>query len=241
MIIQIYEIQTPQEAERCIEMGVDHMGSVLLNEANWQQPDLKEAIRVSDGAQAKNSIIPLFQDRDTVYRLLDYYRPDFIHFCETLTDDRGHARDLNPFISLQLNIRETFPEVEIIRSIPVPRKGWASPFPTLDIARKMESVSDLFLTDTWLGREPVEGFIGITGRTCDWDMAKELVHNSTIPVILAGGLSPGNVYDALIEVCPAGADSCTQTNKGDRSGNPIRFQKDFNKVKGFVDAVRRAS
>ena len=32
MIIQIYEIQTPSEAERCIELGVDHIGSVILSE-----------------------------------------------------------------------------------------------------------------------------------------------------------------------------------------------------------------
>jgi phosphoribosylanthranilate isomerase len=56
---------------------------------------------------------------------------------------------------------------------------------------------------------------------------------------LAGGLSPENVYDALIEVRPAGADSCTKTNKEDKKGNPIRFKKDFDKIKRFVEEVRR--
>ena len=30
MLIQIYEIQTPREAEALVAMGVDHIGSVLL-------------------------------------------------------------------------------------------------------------------------------------------------------------------------------------------------------------------
>jgi phosphoribosylanthranilate isomerase len=239
MIVQIYEIQTPQEAERCIELGVDHVGSVIPNESEWQQPVLKDTIGVSDGTRVKNSIIPLFQEIETLCRVLDYYRPDFIHFCESLTDKRGHEIDLDYFIDLQLKIKEQFPQVSIIRSIPIPVKGSASQFPSLGIAGRLEPVSDFFLTDTWLGGEPVEGFIGITGQTCDSNMARELVLQSGVPVILAGGLSPENVYDALIEVRPAGADSCTKTNKEDKKGNPIRFKKDFDKIKRFVEEVRR--
>ena len=86
MIVQIYEIQTPKEAEKCLEAGVDHIGSVLLSQAEWKQPQIRETIRVSEGTPVKNSIIALFQDMNTLCMLLDYYGPDFIHFCESLTD-----------------------------------------------------------------------------------------------------------------------------------------------------------
>ncbi|MCP4666974.1 MAG: hypothetical protein GY849_11475, partial [Deltaproteobacteria bacterium] len=75
MIVQIYEIQTPQEAEQCIELGVDHLGSVLLSQEAWRQPSLRDVMRLSEGTDADSSLIPLFQDRDTVYHALDYYRP----------------------------------------------------------------------------------------------------------------------------------------------------------------------
>lgn len=240
MIVQIYEIQTPAEAERCIDAGVDHLGSVLLSESEWQQPILKETLRVSQGTPVKNSLISLFQDMDTLYRALDYYRPDYIHFCESLTDNHGREMDLNRYIDLQSMIKERSPDLGIMRSIPIPVGASAQEYPTLKIAERMEPVSDLFLTDTWLKQQPVEGFIGITGRVCDWKRARELVLQSKIPVILAGGLSPENVYGALMEVGPAGADSCTQTNKRDKDGNRIRFEKDFARVKRFVQEVRRA-
>lgn len=240
MIVQIYEIQTPEEAERCIEAGVDHVGSVLLSEAEWRQPALKETLRASHGIPVKNSLISLSRDVDTVFKILDYYRPDLIHFCESLTDSQGREIALDRYVEVQLRIKERFPEVGIIRSIPVPVKHSNPEFPTLKIAKKLEPVSDLFLTDTWLEKEPVEGFIGITGRICDWKRARELVLQSKTPVILAGGLSPENVYEALMEVGPAGADSCTQTNKRDEEGKPIRFKKDFERVKRFVEEVRRA-
>jgi phosphoribosylanthranilate isomerase len=240
MIVQIYEIQTPGEAEQCIEAGVDHVGSVLLSEMPWRQPVLKETFSVSRGTDAKNSLISLSQEVDTLYRVLDYYQPDYIHFCENLTDNHGGEMDMDKYVDLQMRLRERFPEVAIIRSIPVPVKDAAPEYPTLKIAERMETVSDIFLTDTWLEQAPVEGFIGITGRRCDWNRARELVLQSKIPVILAGGLSPDNVYEGLMEVGPAGADSCTQTNQRDKKGNPIRFEKDFERVKKFVQEVRRA-
>jgi phosphoribosylanthranilate isomerase len=94
--------------------------------------------------------------------------------------------------------------------------------------------------DTSLGTEPVEGFIGITGRTGDWTVARQLVEASAVPVILAGGLSPENVYEAVMAVTPFGVDSCTRTNALDSSGRPVRFKKDLKRVKAFVQEVRRA-
>ncbi len=240
MIVQIYEIQSPEEAEKCIELGVNHVGSVLLPDAQWRQPALKETLKVSDGTPVRSSLISLFQEVDILYRVLDYYRPDFIHFCESLTDRHGVTMDLDRYLDLQAEIRDRNLEVGIIRSIPIPIGGSNPDFPTLKIAKRLEAVSDLFLTDTWMQNEPVKGFIGITGRTCDWKRAKELVVQSKIPVILAGGLSPENVYEALLEVSPAGADSCTETNQRDEKGKSIRFKKDFGRVKRFVQEVRRA-
>jgi phosphoribosylanthranilate isomerase len=240
MIAQIYEIQTPDEAGQCIDLGVDRIGSVILSEDAWKQPLIKEVIRLSDGTKATNSLILLMHEKDVLFRAMDYYRPHYVHFCESLTYGSGQSKDLTAFIRLQEAFREKFPEIGIIRSIPVPASGTQGSFPFLKIARDMAPVSDLFLIDTWIEKEPVAGYIGITGRTADWDMARELVLNSPVPVLLAGGLSPENVYDALLTVFPAGADSCTHTNRRDSTGKPIRFRKDFNRVQFFVREAHRA-
>jgi len=240
MIVQIYEIQTPNDAEKCIQLGVDHIGSVLLAQDEWRVQALKEVFLSTKGTDAKNSLIPLFNDMDTLCRSLDYYQPHFVHFCDSLTDNNGIEIEPEKFIRLQSTLKQEFPGVGIIRSIPIPLNGTSLHFPTLKIARELEPVSDIFLTDTWLGMEPVKGYIGITGKTADWEMARELVLQSKIPIILAGGLSTENVYNALIKVSPAGADSCTRTNRVDQEGKPIRFEKDFIKVEEFVKEIRRA-
>ncbi|MGD9107434.1 MAG: hypothetical protein PVJ87_11410, partial [Desulfobacterales bacterium] len=118
----------------------------------------------------------------------------------------------------------------------------------IELARCFEPLSDYFLTDTlileksgsFFEHQPVKGFVGITGRTCDWNVAAKLVLSSRIPVILAGGITPDNVFGGILRVRPAGVDSCTGTNAVDSEGDSIRFKKDFDKVKRFVDEVRRA-
>ena len=84
------------------------------------------------------------------------------------------------------------------------------------------------------------GYVGITGEVCDWDLAAALVGASRIPVILAGGISAENVYDAIGRVKPAGIDSCMQTNARDSRGKPIRFRKDIDRVRRLLEEVRRA-
>ncbi len=89
-------------------------------------------------------------------------------------------------------------------------------------------------------QQPVAGYVGITGEVCDWDIAGAIITASPIPVILAGGISGENVFDAITTMKPAGVDSCTKTNAVDGQGRPIRFRKDMKKVRRLVEEARRA-
>jgi phosphoribosylanthranilate isomerase len=247
-IVQIYEVQTPVEAEQLIDLDVDHIGSVILSEENWQQPTVKETIQTIRSSTAKSSLIPLYHQPDTVLRTLDYYQPDIVHFCEALVGYE-HLRDFcDQLIKLQATVKSHFPHIKVMRSIPIQQTGGAEALETLAFARRFEPTSDFFLTDTFLSKasggdqnsQPVEGFVGITGKVCNWKTARTLVAFSNVPVILAGGISPQNAVDGIQQVHPAGVDSCTLTNAHDKNGRPIRFKKDLAKVKQLVEAVRGA-
>lgn len=245
VIIQIYEIQDRDEAEALMELGVDHIGSVLTSPDFSRNDPLGETLGLVSEFRKKSSLIPLFTDTDMISSALDCYRPDIVHFCEVLTGNGSETGRAAAFERQEI-IRDRFPEIAIMRSVPIAREGLAEHVPTLEIARMFESVSDFFLTDTLVVQDtaaietaqPVSGFVGITGKTCDWGMASELVKSSGIPVILAGGISPDNVMDGIERVNPAGVDSCTLTNAEDSEGRPIRFKKDLKKVKQMVNAVR---
>ena len=240
MIIQIYEIQEPKSAEKCVEIGIDHIGSVLLSEYDWKKDLIKDVMNVVSNSDLKTSIIPLFNNPDTISRSIDYYHPNIIHLCETLTDPEGYIdlKALSKAVSSQYLIKNRFPEFSIMRSIPIPKPGITGHFEPNIIASEFEEISNFFLTDTWLVNEP--GFIGITGEQSDIDLACKLIASSKVPVILAGGLSPENVYDAVIKTSPFGVDSCTLTNMVDNKGKPLRFCKNFEKVISFKNEAKRA-
>ncbi|MGD2013762.1 MAG: hypothetical protein PVH37_02180 [Desulfobacterales bacterium] len=248
IIVQIYEIQDPFEAEKLVEIGVDQIGSVIASETEWKVPGVKDTIRQVHSAAAKSSLIPLFNSLESVLYTLDYYQPDIVHFCESLVGEKDIWDCCRRLIQLQKEVKLRFPQIGIMRSIPIVQSGKHTWNATFDVSRWFEPVSDFFLTDTLLASapgiddasQPVPGFVGITGQQCDWETAAKLVMSCRIPVILAGGISPDNVAEGIRRVRPAGVDSCTRTNALDKNGVPIRFQKDLQQVRRLVSAVREA-
>ena len=71
------------------------------------------------------------------------------------------------------------------------------------------------------------------GTSNDWEVSAAFVEASPRPVFLDGGLTPGNVRDAMAQVQPFGVDLCT----GVRTDGRL----DPGKLTEFVAAVRNAS
>lgn len=78
----------------------------------------------------------------------------------------------------------------------------------------------------------VDGQLGGTGHTAPWNLLAN--HRPPVPLILAGGLTPENVAEAIRVVRPFGVDVASGVESA-----PGR--KDADKVRRFIDAVRSAS
>lgn len=112
--------------------------------------------------------------------------------------------------------------------------------PALKALRLKDRGSFLSLAE-FQGRANVRGFVidafseqayGGTGRTADWTLAAEAARAA--PVLLAGGLTPLNVAEAIERVRPYGVDvsSGVEAQPG---------KKDPAKVKAFIEAARLVS
>ena len=84
---------------------------------------------------------------------------------------------------------------------------------------------ECFLLDTFSAAAP-----GGTGESFDWSIAIE-VRERGFPVLLAGGLTPNNVSEAVRRVRPWGVDVCS----GVESAPAV---KDHHKMRAFVQAAR---
>jgi phosphoribosylanthranilate isomerase len=81
--------------------------------------------------------------------------------------------------------------------------------------------------DTRTGRK------GATGLTHDWSISARIVTAASVPVILAGGLNPDNVAEAIRKVQPHGVDA--HTGLEDKNGT-----RSFDKIKAFAKAALEA-
>jgi phosphoribosylanthranilate isomerase len=95
-----------------------------------------------------------------------------------------------------------------------------------DVARAEAMPGDYVLVDA-----KVEGALGGTGHSLDWELVVALAKARRL--VLAGGLNPENVAQAVSRVRPF----CVDVASGVESAPGV---KDLVRVRAFVDAARRA-
>lgn len=72
------------------------------------------------------------------------------------------------------------------------------------------------------------------GVTHDWNISAEIARKSRLPVILAGGLNPENVIEAISKVKPFGVDVASGVEIEGKPG-----VKDLSKVQAFIERARK--
>ncbi len=123
------------------------------------------------------------------------------------------------------------PDIYVIKSLVISKNNVSD---LRKIISETEKFVDAFITDTY---DPETGASGATGKTHDWNISRQFVEVSSKPVILAGGLNPQNVYEAIKFVKPAGVDVHTgiegEDGRKDRkllTEFIIQAQKAFNEI-----------
>jgi phosphoribosylanthranilate isomerase len=216
MIVQIYEVQTPEEAVALARLGVDHIGVLVGNGAFPRElsAERTSAIFAALPARAKRVALSLSPDPAEIARVVEHTRPDIIHI--------GAAVELFSIRDTQA-LKAAFPNVRVMRAIPIIDEA------SIECANDYRGIADFLLLDS---HEPGDRQIGGLGRTHDWSISRRIVNAVGVPVILAGGLDADNVAAAIAAVRPAGVDSKTKTDRADCDG------KDLDKVRRFVTAAK---
>jgi len=127
-----------------------------------------------------------------------------------------------PFDDLQ-RLRTALPGVKLVQVIHV--LGEAS----VEEAVRVAPLVDMILLDS--GKPNAElRTLGGTGDTHDWDLSRRIRREIGIPMLLAGGLEPDNVAEAIHTVQPFGVDLCSRIRDADGRLVP-------DKLEAFMDAV----
>jgi phosphoribosylanthranilate isomerase len=219
MLVQIYEVRTPEEAVALARLGVDHVG-VLVGNGSFPRElpaSRAAAIFAAIPSCAKRVALSLCPDEAGIAVVIAETRPDIIHI--------GAAVELFSAAKAQV-LKTAFPDVLIMRSIPVLDQG------SIELARAYCGIADFLLLDS---HDPGDRQIGGLGRAHDWRISRRIVEEVKVPAILAGGLDADNVASAISVVRPAGVDCKTKTDRADGAG------KNLEKVRRFVIAAKLTS
>lgn len=220
--VQIYTMQSVEEALGVASLGVDHLGITPSSIGLPGEIDYEIAREIVEGVGKTAVCVALTvqSNPDAIVKMVQAVQPDILHLCPLentfLPDD-------------VLKLRDRLPDLPIMQAISV-----AGP-EALEVALSYQQVADYLILDTQAA--DIAG-IGASGMTHDWNISRSIVQELKIPAILAGGLSPDNVGEAIKFVQPWAVDSLTYTNQYLPEGG---FQKDIDKVRKFVEAAKGSS
>ncbi|MBU4129002.1 phosphoribosylanthranilate isomerase [bacterium] len=222
--IKICGITNIEDALKAVELGVDALGFVFYEKSPRKitKEKAKEIIDkiqmpVSPGILGKAGTITNNQDTITKQRVVKVGV-----FVDELEEKVNEIASYCNFDILQFHGDETpdyckkFPQ-KIIKAFRIKDKESLANIPKYEV--------DYYLLDAYSKAMP-----GGTGRTFNWDLAREAKKFGK-PIILSGGLNPENIVEAIERVSPFGVDvsSGVELSPG---------KKDHKRLKEFITKVR---
>ncbi len=204
--VKICGIMRSSDAKVAVDCGADAVGFVVGSPASPRNLTLANARRLMKA-------VPVFTTKVAVTASAD--TRNVLKICSKLRPGAIQLHWYKP--ELVRLVRAQHPETQLIIATAI--RGEAS----VESAFKIAAHSDAVLADS-----PSISGLGGTGRVHDWKMTAK-VRNRIYPhpLILAGGLTPGNVRHAIRSVRPFGVDVSTGVEK--KIG-----VKDQHKIRAFI-------
>ncbi|MFE6848841.1 phosphoribosylanthranilate isomerase [Streptomyces sp. NPDC057686] len=215
-LVQIAGVIDLDDVNTVVTAGADSVGIPLR--LGFHEPDVTE----SEAARLAKAIPP-------AHPVLITYccdAEDIVGLCDLIGADTAQLHGEVTAAEVR-RVRQIRPDLAIICSLIVYNSN-----PGLLLARAHELAPevDAFLTDTF---DPQTGACGATGKPHDWRVSASIARQVPRPIILAGGLRPETVAEAIRIVQPAGVD--VHTGVEDSQG-----RKDLKKTTRFVMNAHRA-
>ncbi len=201
--IKICGITCPRQAWECVEAGADALGVVLCIDSP-RYVNMERARHIVQAVAGMAACVGVFSNEDP-----------------RVAADFACAIGIG---TVQLHGVEKPQDVEFVkrRGLKVIKALFNNRKPSFDDA-------PLYPANGFLAESPGKHLPGGTGISWDWSRAKS--HPWPAPLILAGGLNPDNIQDAIAMANPWGVD----VSSGVEESPGI---KDMDLVRRFIEKVR---
>ena len=200
--IKVCGLTDPAEAKAVAEAGADAIGLVFAKSPRKIDPDRAREIVQNLPPMVQTVGVFVNESSEKIRQIIDYCGLDLVQLHGEETQET--CKDLAPRAIKAWRIRT---KADIQALLPY------------------QKVVRAFLLDAW---SPVAH--GGTGKTFDWSIAIEAKKVLSRPIILAGGLKPENVAQAVKQVRPWGVDVSSGVENA-----PVKKNIDL-----VADFIRRA-
>ncbi len=202
--IKICGITNVEDATWVANLGADYLGLNFAKESKRKvSEDMAQEVTKAVPSYIKKVGLFINEEPKIINRILNLCNLDMLQFHGEETPDY-----CNQFKG----------KAEIIKAFRIKDAESLTAIPAYDV--------DYYLLDTF-----IEGEQGGTGATFNWDLALEAKQFGR-PIFLAGGLSPGNVVEAIKKVQPFAVDVSSGVEASPR-------RKSVELMQEFIDKVRK--
>lgn len=221
--VKICGITSVHDAQLAADAGANYVGVLVDVAVSERTRSATQATEIANGSPIPTVLLLYNRTTSDIQKIVSQVRP----------------------LAVQLLGQEPAPQVEELKRA-VPCQLWKSvylpagspknvdvPAVQAEMQAYRDAGADFLLFDS-VDMSLEKPRYGGTGKTCDWNVAAELIGESPLPVFFAGGICPENVKAAIETIHPHGIDLCSgvEASKG---------IKDPRKLKQLMEQVKQAS
>ena len=216
LIVKVCCIASIDEAAMALDAGADALGLVSAMPCGPGVIGDADIARIAAwvGARASTVLLTSRLTVDGVDAQLRYAQPAVLQLVDALEETELAA------------IRTRHPDVVVMPVVHVRNED------SVREAMRLAAMADAILLDSGNPAAAVKE-LGGTGRVHDWQVSRAICRAVGVPVLLAGGLSAGNVAEAVRTVRPAGVDVCSGVRRDGRLDRAL--------LAAFITAAREAA
>lgn len=222
--VKVCGLRTPEDIELADSLGADAVG--FLTEVPVESPRKLDADTaaslVEKVPKCLDSVLVIMpENANQALDLIEKVRPDIVQIHSGLSLP-------------ELEVIREKADIPIIKALSVPAGLGASKLRNLTerLLEEVRGLEESGAVDSVLLDSGLAGKTGGTGCVHDWALSRQIAEECRLPLILAGGLKPGNVREAIRTVSPYAVDTASGVETGGR--------KDALKIRSFIKEVRCA-
>jgi phosphoribosylanthranilate isomerase len=222
--IKICGMRTPEDIELAALYGADAVGFITeIPESPRKLDSDTAAALISKVPKCLDSVMVIMPENSSrALELIEKVRPDIVQIHSSLS-------------SVELETIREKTDIPIIKTLSVPAGMGSSKIQSLvnRLLKDVRALEENGSVDSVLLDSGIAGKTGGTGCVHDWDLSRKIAEETELPLILAGGLKPENVQEAIRVVSPYAVDTA--------SGVETLGKKDAVKIRTFIEEVRCAN